>query len=126
MECFWNNQMTNQFVDNLYNEFEDKLWAVLGFGLDGLRTTLNKPASSDRDAYDIDKELEQAFEQGGAPQLRWQMKNFIINLHYICLGRELGRNPTFEEWVKSMESYNVGIGRHDMEPSHLNGIDAGN
>ena len=58
--------------------------------------------------------------------MRWQIENFIINLHYIYLGRELGRNPTFEEWVSSMESYNVGIGRHNMEPSYLDGIDVGN
>ena len=87
--------MTNQFVDNLYNEFEDKLWAVLGFGLHGLRATLNKPATSDRDAFNVDKELEQTFEQGGAPQLRWQMKNFIINFTTFVWAGSLAATPHF-------------------------------
>jgi hypothetical protein len=115
--------MDNRFVDNLYAEFEDNLWEVLGFGIEGLRITLNRPPCEEYKGTDVDKELEEAFAQGGAPQLRWEMKNFIINVHYIFLGREFGRNPTYEEWVESMESFNVGIGRNDMEPSYLNGIE---
>ena len=115
--------MDNRFVDNLYAEFEDNLWEVLGFGIEGLRKTLNRPPCEEYNGTDVDKELAEAFAQGGAPQLRWEMKNFIINIHYIFLGRELGRYPTFDEWVESMESFNVGIGRNDMEPSYLNGIE---
>ena len=115
--------MDNRFVDNLYAEFEDNLWEVLGFGIEGLRITLNRPPCEEYKGTDVDNELEEAFAQGGAPQLRWEMKNFIINVHYIFLGRELGRNPTYEEWVESMENFNVGIGRNDMEPSYLNGIE---
>ena len=85
--------MDNRFVDNLYAEFEDNLWEVLGFGIEGLRITLNRPPCEEYKGTDVDKELEEAFAQGGAPQLRWEMKNFIINVHYIFLGRGAWSQP---------------------------------
>ena len=51
------------------------------------------------------------------------MKNIVINLSYIFLSQELGRNATFEEWVSTVESFDVGIGRMDMDPSHLDGVE---
>ena len=45
------------------------------------------------------------------------------NDSYIFLSQELGRNATFEEWVSTVESFDVGIGRMDMDPSHLDGVE---
>ncbi len=35
--------MDNRFVDNLYTEFVDNLWEVLGFGIEGLKNS--KPSA---------------------------------------------------------------------------------
>ena len=115
----------NRFVENLYTEFEDNLWEVLGFGIEGLRKTVNRPPCEEYNGTDVDKELEVAFAEGGIPQLRWRMTGFITLVHYIFLGRELGYNPTFEEWAESLDSLNVDIGRDDIKPSDLNGIETG-
>ena len=85
----------NRFVENLYTEFEDNLWEVLGFGIEGLRITVNRPPCEEDKGTDVDKELEVAFAEGGILRLRWRMTGFITLVHYIFLGRELGYNPKF-------------------------------
>ena len=60
----------NRFVENLYAEFEDNLWEVLGFGIEGLRITVNSPPCEEYKGTDVDKELAETCVQGGAPQLR--------------------------------------------------------
>ena len=114
--------MDNIFINNLYKEFERNSWTVLGFGIEGIEKTLNRPGSIDEQGYNIEETLKEALKEGGAPQLRWQMKNVIMNLHYIFLSRAAGRNVTFQEWVDSIETFHVGIDREDMDPSYLEGI----
>ena len=64
----------NRFVENLYAEFEDNLWEVLGFGIEGLRITVNRPPCEEYNGTDVDKELEAAFAEGGILQLRWSAR----------------------------------------------------
>ena len=65
----------NKFVDRLYQDFEQKLFKVLGFGIEGLRIAIDLPESEARPRHSVDDRLNVAFERGGAPQLRWQMNN---------------------------------------------------
>ena len=111
------------FSVSLFQEFEANLDTVFGFSYADLKTTLDRAGTPERKGYSVDEELKVAFEEGGTPQLRWMMKNIVINLSYIFLSQELGRNATFEEWVSTVESFDVGIGRMDMDPSHLDGVE---
>ena len=111
------------FSVSLFQEFEANLDTVFGFSYSDLKTTLDRTDTPERKGYSVDEELKVAFEEGGTPKLRWMMKNFVINLSYIFLSQELGRNATFEEWVSTVESFDVGIGRMDMDPSHLDGVE---
>ena len=111
------------FTVSLFQEFEANLDTVFGFSYSDLKTTLDRAGTPERKGYSVDEELKVAFEEGGTPQLRWMMKNIVINLSYIFLSQELGRNATFEEWVSTVESFDVGIGRMDMDPSHLDGVE---
>ena len=111
------------FTVSLFQEFEANLDTVFGFSYSDLKTTLDRKGTPERKGYSVDEELKVAFEEGGTPQLRWMMKNIVINLSYIFLSEELGRNATFEEWVSTVESFDVGIGRMDMDPSHLDGVE---
>ena len=113
----------NLFTASLFQEFEANLDTVFGFSYADLKTTLDRAGTPERKGYSVDEELKVAFEEGGTPQLRWMMKNIVINLSYIFLSEELGRNATFEEWVSTVESFDVGIGRMDMDPSHLDGVE---
>ena len=113
----------DQFTVSLFREFEKKLNVVFGFSYADLKTTLDRTDTPERKGYSVDEELKVAFEEGGTPKLRWMMKNIVINLSYIFLSQELGRNATFEEWVSTVESFEVGIGRMDMDPSHLDGVE---
>ena len=61
------------------------------------------------------------FEEGGAVQLRHHMNSVIINLEYILLSRELERAATYDEWVESVESLDIGLGRDDMDPAPTQG-----
>lgn len=116
-------EIKDRFSASLLNQFEENLYIIFGFGYEGLKTTLDRPHEDDRRGYSIDQELKEAFDEGGAPQLRWQMKSVIMNLHYIFLSKELGYNASFEEWVNSIESYEIGISRQDMAPSYLDGTE---
>ena len=111
------------FTASLFQEFEANLDTVFGFSYSDLKTTLDRADTPERKGYSVDQELRDAFEEGGTPQLRWMMKNIVINLSYIFLSEELGRRATFEEWVSTVESFDVGIGRMDMDPSHLDGLE---
>ena len=111
------------FSVSLFQEFEANLDTVFGFSYSDLKTTLDRAGTPERKGYSVDEELKVAFEEGGTPQLRWMMKNIVINLSYIFLSQELGRHATFEEWVSTVESFDVGIGRMDMDPSHLYGLE---
>ena len=111
------------FTASLFQEFEANLDTVFGFSYSDLKTTLDRADTPERKGYSVDEELKAAFDEGGTPQLRWMMKNFVINLSYIFLSQELGRHATFEEWVSTVESFDVGIGRMDMDPSHLDGLE---
>ena len=111
------------FTASLFQEFEANLDNVFGFSYSDLKTTLDRADTPELKGYSVDQELRDAFEEGGTPQLRWMMKNIVINLSYIFLSEELGRNATFEEWVSTVESFDVGIGRMDMDPSHLDGLE---
>lgn len=111
------------FTASLFQEFEASLDTVFGFSYSDLKTTLDRADTPERKGFSVDEELKVAFEEGGTPQLRWMMKNIVINLSYIFLSQELGRNATFEEWVSTVESFDVGIGRMDMDPSHLDGVE---
>lgn len=112
----------NQFIRALFREFETNLDTVFGFSYSDLKTTLDRPDTPEREGYSVDQELNVAFEEGGAPKLRWMMKNIVLNLSYIFLSDELGRSATFEEWVSTVESFDIGIVRADMDPLHLNGV----
>ena len=65
----------NAFIDNIYRDFEQKLYKVFGFGIDDLKKVVNKPDTPEQKGHDLDQELREAFEAGGAPQLRWEMNN---------------------------------------------------
>ena len=111
------------FTASLFQEFEANLDTVFGFSYSDLKTTLDRADTPERKGYSVDEELKAAFKEGGTPQLRWMMKNIVINLSYIFLSQELGRHATFEEWISTVESFDVGIGRMDMDPSHLDGLE---
>ena len=113
----------DRFTALVFEEFEANLDTVFGFNYADLKTTLDRPDTPEQEGYSVDEELKVAFEEGGAPKLRWMMKNIILNLSYIFLSNELGRNAMFEEWVSTVESFDVGIGRMDMDPSHLDGVE---
>ena len=70
-------ETNNKFVDRLYQDFEQKLFKVFGFGIEGLRIAIDLPESEARPRHSVDDRLNEAFERGGAPQLRWQMNNEI-------------------------------------------------
>ena len=47
--------------------------------------------------HDLDLELKEAYEAGGAPQLRWQMNNIIVCLEYVYMMDRMDREPTYDE-----------------------------
>ena len=79
----------------MFQEFEANLDTVFGFSYSDLKTTLDRADTPERKGYSVDEELKVAFEEGGTPQLRWMMKNIVINLSYIFLSEELVRLSFF-------------------------------
>ena len=67
------------FTASLFQEFEANLDTVFGFSYSDLKTTLDRAGTPERKGYSVDEELKVAFEEGGTPQLRWMMKNIVIN-----------------------------------------------
>ena len=55
----------NAFIDNIYSDFEQKLYKVFGFGIDDLKKVVNKPDTTEQKGHDLDQELREAFEAGG-------------------------------------------------------------
>ena len=75
----------NAFIDNIYRDFEQKLYKVFGFGIEDLKKVVNKPDRTEKKGHDLDQELREAFEAGGAPQLRWEMNNVIVCLSPLII-----------------------------------------
>ena len=47
----------NKFIDRLYQGFEQKLFKVFGFGIEGLRTAIELPKSEGRPHYSFNDRL---------------------------------------------------------------------
>ena len=116
------NQHRNKFIEKIYADFEANILEAFGTNLTELKSILDRPNNHKHGCYSLETELAEAFNEGGAPQLRWRMNSIILNLEYIFLSRELGRNATFDEWATSVESLKIGLGRQDMDPSCLDGV----
>lgn len=106
-----------------YYQQDFKIKTILKIDFDRLKEILDCSKTDEQNAYSVEPDLKNAFREGGVPQLRWRMNGIIMNLHYIVLSDELGRNATYDEWVNSMESYKVGIARKDMPSYFLDGLD---
>ena len=78
----------------LYQDFEQKLFKVFGFGIEGLRIAIDLPKSEGKPRHSVDDRLNEAFERGGALQLRWQMNNEIACLEYLRMSDRMGKKPT--------------------------------
>ena len=61
----------NKFVDRVYQEFEQKLFKLFGFGIEGFSIAIDLPESEVRPRHSVDDRLNEAFERGGALQHRW-------------------------------------------------------
>lgn len=106
----------NHFIDKIYYEFEQKLYKVFGFGIEDLKKVLDRPDTPEKAGHDLDLELKEAYEAGGAPQLRWQMNNIIVCLEYVYMMDRMDREPTYDEWVDHILSLNIGMTRDDLVP----------
>ena len=106
----------NHFIDKIYYEFEQKLYKVFGFGIDELKKVLDRPETPERPGHDLELELKEAYETGGAPQLRWQMNNIIVCLEYVFMMDRMDREPTYDEWVDHIMSLNIGMTKDDLVP----------
>ena len=84
----------NKFVDRVYQDFEQKLFKVFGFGIEGLRIEIDLPESEVRPRHSVYNQLNEAFQRGGAPQLRWQINNEIACLEYLRMSDRMGKKPT--------------------------------
>ena len=107
---------SNKFVDTIYQDFEQKLYKVFGFGIEDLKKIVNRPDTPEQKGHDLDQELQEAFEAGGAPQLRWQMNNEIACLEYVFMFRKMGRPPTYDEWADHILSLDIGMTREELVP----------
>ena len=107
----------NKFIDNLYHEFEQKLFKVFGFSIEDLKKVLDRPDTPEREGHDLDAKLQAAFDEGGAPQLRWEMNIIIVCLERVYMIDRLGREPTHDEWGERVEELNIGMTRDDLVPS---------
>ena len=107
---------SNKFVDTIYQDFEQKLYKVFGFGIEDLKKIVNRPDTPEQKGHDLDQELQEAFEAGGAPQLRWQMNNEIACLEYVFMFRKMGRLPTYDEWADHILSLDIGMKREELVP----------
>ena len=106
----------NKFINNLYHEFEQKLFKVFGFGIEDLKNVLDRPDTPEQRGHDLDAELKAAFDEGGAPQLRWQMNNVIACLEFVYMIERLDREPTYDEWADRVEELDIGMTRDDLVP----------
>lgn len=106
----------NKFINNLYQEFEQKLHQVFGFGSEDLNSVLDRPDTPDRRGHDLVAELKAAFDEGGAPQLCWQTNIIIVCLEHVYMIDRLGRNPTFNEWCNRVEELDIGTTKQDLVP----------
>ena len=106
----------NKFIDNLYHVFEQKLFRVFGFGIEDLKKVLDRPDTPEREGHDLDAKLQAAFDEGGAPQLRWEINIIIVCLERVYMIDRLGRNPTFKEWGDRVEELDFGMTRDDLVP----------
>ena len=106
----------NKFINNLYHEFEQKLLRVFGFGIDSLKEVLDSPPTDTHPGHCLDTILKNAFDEGGAPQLRWQMNNVIACLEFVYMIERLDREPTYDEWADRVKELDIGMTRDDLVP----------
>lgn len=106
----------NKFTASIYQEFEQKLYKVFGFGIEDLKKVINSPDTPENKGRDLDQDLKEALEAGGAPQLRWEMNNVIVCLEYVFMYRKMGRLPTYEEWANHILSLDIGMTREELVP----------
>ena len=104
---------SNPFIEALFAEFEQTLQRVFGFDYNHLINILDEPQASGLTG-ETETNFMNAFEQGGMPQLRWEMRNTIVCLEYVFLRRLLKRDPSFEEWAESVEEMQMGFTREDL------------
>ena len=57
----------NKFIDNLYHEFEQKLFKVFGFGIEDLKKVLDRADTDERRGHCLETNFRNAFHEGGAP-----------------------------------------------------------
>ena len=110
------NTEENHFIDKIYYEFEQKLYKVFGFGIEELEKVLDRPETPERPGHDLGLELKEAYETGGAHQLRWQMNNIIVCLEYVYMMDRINREPTYDEWADHILSLNIGMTKDDLVP----------
>ena len=103
-----------RFMNKIYNEFEQNLLRVFGYSIENLKTVLDRPDTEEREGHNLDQELKAAFEEGGAIGLRREMNCIIARLEAVYMMDELGRKPTFEEWIHRVEELDFGMKRSDM------------
>ena len=109
-------QEDNKFIETIYQDFEQKLYKVFGFGIEDLKKVINKPDTPERKGSDLDRDLKEAFEAGGAPHLRWQMNNVIVCLEYVFMFRKMGRLPSYQEWADHILTLDIGMTREELVP----------
>ena len=109
-------ETNDKFIDRLYQDFEQKLFKVFGFGFEDLKKVLDRADSNERSGHCLETDFKEAFVNGGAPQLRWEMNNAIVCLEYVYMSERLGRDATYDEWVEHILSLNIGMTRDDLVP----------
>ena len=57
----------NKFIDNLYHEFEQKLFKVFGFGIEDLKKVLDRSDTDERRGHCLEINFKEATEKFGAP-----------------------------------------------------------
>ena len=106
----------NKFIETIYDDFEQKLYKVFGFGIEDLKKVINKPSTPEREGRDLEQDFQRAFEAGGAPQLRWEMNNVIVCLEYVFMSKDMDKLPTYDEWVDHILSLEIGVRREELVP----------
>ena len=106
----------NKFIETIYDDFEQKLYKVFGFGIEDLKKVINKPNTPEREGRDLEQDFQRAFEAGGAPQLRWEMNNVIVCLEYVFMSKDMDRMPTYDEWADHILSLDIGMKREELVP----------
>ena len=106
----------NKFIDTIYKDFEQKLYKVFGFGIEDLKKVLHRPEAPEKKGHDLDEQFKEAFEAGGAPQLRREMNNVIACLEYVFMSRKMDGWPTYDEWADHILSLDIGMTKDDLIP----------